>query len=202
MRLFFAALFVFAGLLVIGASAAERLPRAWSPWLMPTLLAALVGVAWRVFRRPGERWDGSVDSRAEALRLFTAGRIERRDLHAVRAFEIEATDGEGSHYVVELKDGACLLFNGQYLWDLEPFALGPWRKRRKFPCTELGVFQQRDGEVVHIDCGGEPLEPEHVAPAFSADERLELDLFGNSAVPLDRAYAELVREWVLERGRT
>jgi hypothetical protein len=97
--------------------------------------------------------------------LEAQGLVEPTDFRATRSFGVEEFEDEGLHYYLELKDGSVLFLSGQYLYDYEP---DPKLNRpRSFPCTEFTVRRhKRDGYAVGIDCRGEVLEPELMAPPF------------------------------------
>jgi hypothetical protein len=86
--------------------------------------------------------------------------LESQSFTAVRAWQAEEFEDEGSHYFIELADGSLLYLTGQYLYDYEP---------PRFPCTEFVIRRHRhERYVVDIACAGVVLEPHRIALPFTA----------------------------------
>lgn len=84
---------------------------------------------------------------------------------ADRAFRVDGRAGKGSHYFLELENGAGILhLCGSYLLEYEPIDGSP----RCFPCTNFTVRRHAAlGYVVDLICGGLIIEPEDEAPPYS-----------------------------------
>ncbi|MGZ5545108.1 MAG: hypothetical protein ACXWIU_10570, partial [Limisphaerales bacterium] len=73
------------------------------------------------------------------------GLLQHEKYEAMRAFQVEEFEDEGSQYFIQLKDGSTLFLCGQYLYDYEPVE-GSLKQSRKFPCTEFVLLRDnRDG---------------------------------------------------------
>jgi len=165
-----AGLFVVGGMfgLVLLLDAVNVL--AWLPvWLVGAFMGlALLGfgvVALGLFgQKPPDAPE--ITPEEHRRRLEAQGLVEPTDFRATRSFGVEEFEDEGLHYYLELTDGTVLFLSGQYLYDYEP---DPKSNRpRSFPCTEFTVRRhKRDGYVVAIECRGEVLEPEVMAPPFN-----------------------------------
>ena len=120
------------------------------------------------------------------------GLLLREKYEAVRAFQVEEFEDEGSQYYVELKDGTVLFLCGQYLYDYEP-ADGKFQAKRdrQFPCTEFTLLRDKENRwIVDVVCGGIVLEPECEAPPFGQKELPPSD----GKIIFSRSYHELKRE--------
>jgi hypothetical protein len=95
--------------------------------------------------------------------------LESQSFTAVRAWQAEEFEDEGSHYFIELADGSLLYLNGQYLYDYDLIDDDPERNQpRRFPCTEFVIRRHRhERYVVDIACAGVVLESEWVALPFT-----------------------------------
>lgn len=154
---------------------------------------AIAAAADYLFNRAEDRRIGRPSPAAEVERLRQLGVLVEREYRVRRAFTVEDT-GDGSQYVCELDDGACLLLRGQYLWNYEDPWPWPWRpKVLRFPSTHFVLYQVRSGGGVHIVCRGEELASEGVAPPFSVDEFLYQELFDGEVTRVERPYEELRR---------
>ena len=102
-----------------------------------------------------------------------AEELERRNLLAYthycidRAFRVDALNGEGPHYFLELEHGGILHLSGKYLYDYEPGDA----PMRFFPCTQFTVRRHAQlGHAVDILCDGLVIEPEAEAPCYSSQD--------------------------------
>ena len=101
-------------------------------------------------------------------------KLEAQHFRALRAFQIEEFEDEGSSYFLELEDHTVLL-SGQYPWNYNPED-----QPRIFPCTEFVVRRHAvKGYTLDIVCGGVVIEPEFAAPPFDVSD------FGTNAIPHD-----------------
>ena len=187
MRLLFASLFVFLGLIIAASLAVNVLPDNTPSWLLGAVssvaLILLCLAALRLFNPPGV---GPIIGQSQSDYIQE---LERKDLlvptsyRARRAFQVEEFEDEGSHYFIELEDGKVLYLCGQYLYEYEPIDDDPELKQgRRFPCAEFTIRKHREkGFVVDILCGGPVIGPDMLAPPFS-----EAD-FQNDRVPEDGA---------------
>jgi hypothetical protein len=199
-RLILAAVFVVVG--VAGAAAlAEAVGlerKAMLVVLVPAWLAVFAATYY-LFSSPEDRLSRPPRPAAEVERLRRMGALVEREFHVRRVFAVEDT-GDGSQYVCELDDGACLLLRGQYLWDYDDPWQWPWRpKVPRFPSTRFVLYQRPSGGVVHLVCRGEELAPEGVAPPFTVDEFLDQELFDGEVTLVARPYEELKRMLFDER---
>lgn len=167
-----AALFVLGGAFG-GVFLSLSLPRNYPAWLVNSiplcaLLASLV-VAVVLFNVPFVR----TAVPGERIRKLEAqGLVRSERYRALRAFQIEEFEDEGSHYFIELDDHTVLFLSGQYLWDYD--------RLRTFPCTEFVVRRHATkGYALDVLCGGAVIELEIIAPPFDADD------FGTGGIPVD-----------------
>ena len=111
---------------------------------------------------------GKFKSQAEYTQeLEDKGLLLSTDFKAIRAFQVEEFEDEGSYYFIELENGNVLYLNGQYLYDYELIEDGEYEQPKSFPCTEFTVRRHRDeGYVVDITCRGSLLECESMEPEF------------------------------------
>jgi hypothetical protein len=169
MKLLWAGLFVVGGMsglvvLLDSVNVLTFLP----VWLVGAFMAlALLGLGVVALGLFGQKLPALPDVSPEEHRrqLEARGLVEGTDFRATRSFGVEELEDEGLHYYLELADGTVLFLSGQYLYDYEP---DPKLNRpRSFPCTEFTVRRHKhDGYVVAIECRGQVLEPEVVAPPF------------------------------------
>ncbi len=98
--------------------------------------------------------------------LEDKGLLISTDYQAVRAFQLEEYEDEGSHYFVELADRTVLYLTGQNLYEYEPIDNDPeLNQPRRFPCTEFSLRSQRNEKgYIDIQCRGTVIEPEFVEP--------------------------------------
>ena len=101
--------------------------------------------------------------------------LRRRNLlisetfEARRAFGVAEAEDEGLHYFLDLGGGRTLYLGGQYLYDFEPISDDPdLNQPRLFPCTQFTIFRHKEERfVLDIQCLGDALEPELIAPPFN-----------------------------------
>ena len=125
--------------------------------------------------------------RDEIRKLEEQGLLTAAEFHAKRAFQIEELEDEGSHYFIELQDGAVLFLSGQYLYDYEV--------PRCFPCTDFVVRRHATkGFAVDVQCSGKTLEPEVIAPPLDEDVGLRPDAYQDGDVIRDLSYDALKAE--------
>jgi len=196
MRLLLAGLFVFMG---ISLSALFLLPieDSWHSSLLAgpvigVLFLLLCVVALIVFNPPGSPWLVS-DPEAYIRELEEKGLLAATDFRATRAFEVAEYEDEGSHYFIELEDGAVLYLNGQYLYDYEPVEDDPeLNQPRQFPCTDFTIRRHRkQGFVVDVICRGHVLEPETVAPPLDDPAYWQSVVLEDGHIIGDRSYDEI-----------
>jgi len=128
--------------------------------------------------------------------LDAAGLLRRQTFEARRAFVVGEFEDEGPHYCIELTDARVLYLNGQYLYDYEPITDEPeLNQPRMFPCTQFVILRHKDeGDVVHLECAGDPFEPEVAAATFPLEFLGRHDLEDGEIVP-DRSYESLKSEF-------
>lgn len=132
--------------------------------------------------------------------LESKGLLEIHNFTATRAFQVEEWDDEGSQYILELSDGSVLYVGGQHLYEYEPDDDPDNRQGRTFPCTDFTIRRHKTGGyTVEIECRGQVLEPECVAPPFTcgivADEFPE-----DGRVYTNLTYDELKSRLLQPRG--
>ena len=193
MRVIFAGLFVFGGLLA-GFLAIDRfLPKDLSPqWMgivMAILMLFLTGGALVIFNL-GRAMPKGTPPEEQLRELEEQGVLARTDFTAVRAFSVEEFEDEGLHFVIELKDGGILYLSGQYLYDC-----------KQFPCTEFTVYRHRDEDwVADIRCGGKAIETEALPFAFSKAHFKAGLVPEDGQIWRDRSYEQFKAELVKEYG--
>jgi hypothetical protein len=168
----------------------SHLPRSYPAWLVNSIplcaLLAFLVIAVVLFNVPSIR----TALPGERIRKLEAqGLVRSRPYRALRAFQIEEFEDEGSHYFLELDDHAVLFLCGQYLYDYDAED-----QPRTFPCTEFVVRRHATkGYALDVLCGGAVIEPEVIAPPFDADD------FGTDAISedgqiIDKTYDQLRAE--------
>ena len=175
LKLVGAALFAVAGAFG-GFCLSLWLPRSYPGWLLDSIplcaLFVFLVIAVALFNSsvvgtavPGEK----------IRKLESQGLVRSQPYRALRAFQIQEFDDEGSHYYIELDDRRVLFLSGQYLWDHDAED-----QPRTFPCTAFVVRRHATkGYALDVLCGGAVIEPEVIAPPFDADD------FGTEAIPAD-----------------
>jgi hypothetical protein len=201
MRLVAAGCFVFVGLLIMvnilgSLDLMERAPS----WVVGSGLAIfmllLIGIAqWSFNARGIDPMSGK--SAEEHLReLERSGLLESKDYRAVRAFAVVELEDEGSHYFLELADGSVLFLSGQYLYEYEGIDDDPGANQpRTFPCADFTVRRHKtEGYAIDIQCRGPVLEPEVLAPSFTAADYDGDRTPEDGQLITDRTYDEVKRE--------
>lgn len=146
--------------------------------------ATVTGILGMVVFNRGPKQGKTLSEQIDELR--TAGMLVSEPFTARRAFMVEEFEDEGIHYFVELEDGSVLFLSGQYLYDSE----------ERFPCTQFVVWRHRDQRyAVELECAGEVLEPEAVAPPFTEEEYASDRVPEDGRIMTDRTYDDLEREW-------
>lgn len=182
MRLLFAGLFVWMGILVAAGLAGLVLPNNTPPWLFGALVSVTsIPLCWAALWLFNKRPSSGKSQNDYIRELEQNGLLVPTGYRAKRAFQVEEFEDEGSQYFIELEDGDVLFLCGQYLYEYEPIDDDPeLNQQRRFPCSEFTVRRHRQkGFVVDILCGGAVIEPEILAPHFS-----EAD-FQNDRAPED-----------------
>jgi hypothetical protein len=198
MRVILAGIFIFASLLGAVVVLSElRIFEVLSPVIVGIgggiLLVCLCAGALMLFNR-GDTGASGLKTQEEQIRaLEKQGALVSTDFRAVRAIEIEEYEDEGSHYFIELADGAVLYLNGQYLYDYEELTDDPeLNQRRRFPCSEFTIRRHRtEGYVADIDCRGAVLEPEMTFPHFTRNDFREGRVPEDGEVLRNRNYDEI-----------
>lgn len=209
MRALLAAIFVFAVVLTEVEIVSKRYPNdTWPWWAGPTIIASMftaIIASLFLFNKSGLRPNISRKSLEEQLaELQEKGLLLNELFKARRAFQVEEYEDEGSHYFIELMDGAVLFVTGQYLYEYQEITDDPeLNQDRRFPCSEFRLQRHKEtGSVLNILCAGRVLAIECVAPPF------DKSAFKRGLVPEDgkvlrnRSYEDL--KWELmkpERDR-
>jgi hypothetical protein len=172
LKLVGASLFVVGGAFG-GLFLSLSLPRSSPAWLVNSIplcaLLVFLVIAVVLFNAPFVR---TAVPGEKIRKLEAQGLVRSQPYRALRAFQIEEFEDEGSHYYIELDDHTVLFLSGQYLWEYD--------RLRTFPCTEFVVRRHASkGYALDVLCGGAVIEPEIIAPRFEADE------FGTEAIPAD-----------------
>ncbi len=200
MRVLFAALFVFVGLLAGVAIYSSLLPKNPPTWLVGMVMVpfyfALLFAAFYLFNRPEARHIRAVDPNQFIKDLEERELLVEQSFNALRAFAVKEYEDEGSHYFVELADGGVLFLSGQYLYDYEPIEDDPDVKQpRQFPCTEFTVRRHKtEGYVVEIAHTGTVLEPECLAPHFNKKDFKQGLVYEDGQIVRDKTYDQVKRE--------
>jgi hypothetical protein len=208
MRAVLAGLFTFGGLLVCVSLAFHYFPNGFGPpWLMgicfALVLFGLAGTSLFVFNRQGYRPSLSSKSFEEQIaELESQGLLVSETFQATRAFQVEEFEDEGSHYFIELANGAVLYLNGQYLYDYEQIMDDPeLNQPRRFPCSRFTVRRHKTaGYVVDIACSGDVLRPEFVAPSFDKSDAKGRLIPEDGQIIRDRSYEQLKRVRLKGKG--
>ena len=151
MRLFLAALFVFAGLIlaiILFGGLIDRFPPLLTGTVMALLFLVLCGIALEVFNALPEKPSPPFVSPIPAVST---------DYRAKRALVVE--EEEEACYIIELEDGSLLV-----IWQ---FTLG-WDEEEEtipFPCTDFTVIRH-EGHIVAVDRRGQPIEADIASPNF------------------------------------
>ncbi len=172
MRLIIAAVLFFVCLFAVTSLIVAVLPANAPEWM--TGIALLVGIGCSLFlanklaNAPGTDFLGRPHAAETPEQLEQDGMLRTTEFRAIRAFQVEESKDEGSHFFIELSDGPVLYLAGRYLHEHEPIEFdGKTVQPREFPCTEFTIRRRRDdGSVVDVQCGGRVLEPEVVTPPF------------------------------------
>lgn len=194
LRLLGAALFVFvitSGLVVL---VSRLFPNAPSWPLVPLFLVAFFGAilaALVLFHGKWTRRRSEEEILADRFLLEQSGMLISEPYRAVRAFQAEEFEDEGSHYFLELENHSVLYLSGQFLYEYEPLK----EKPRRFPCTQFTIRRHKDdGFVVDILCSGEALELEMTAPSFSFDDFEKYSSMKEVQIIPDKSYDEIKAE--------
>ena len=167
---------LFLAVVGVGALLARAIVRAASSalpvlshpvwWIAPSCL-----LAWLLYRR-SSRWTGGPEFRRQVSRDLARGQLAVRQVEAIDAVSFEEVEDCGPCYVVLTRDGATILFDGQYL---EAY------RRRGFPWTS---FEIREAPESGVFFGfrrlGERLLPSARLPSLSFAERKALGSFNKS----------------------
>jgi hypothetical protein len=198
-RLLLAACFVYGGVLLavvlLGDSPVVRMPLLLGLTLA-LLLCVLVIAALVLFNR-GSAFPLHTASFDERLaELDAEGRLETTEYRATRAFQIAEFEDEGPSYFIELEDGSMLFLTGQQLYEYEETTDDPeLNQPRRFPCTEFTTRRHRvDRYLIDIVCRGDVLEPDVVAPPWSARDYKAGRIPDDGAVITDRTYDQIKEE--------
>jgi hypothetical protein len=191
-----AGLFVFTGLFAVVRLLDVFHVSAMAPALLVAagLAVVMVGLmaAALVLFNPRNPLAGVTPAGELARELEAQGLLTSRHFAVTRAFEVEEFEDEGMHFYLELSDGRVLFMSGQYLYDYEPDEDGG--HARRFPCDEFLVRRHRDeGYVVDIQCTGQPLKPELLAPPFGEDVWRQGALPKDGAIIVDATYDQVKR---------
>jgi hypothetical protein len=194
LRLLGAGIFVFASTIGVVFLLSKLFPNAPS-WLVPPVVllaffgAILAGVVFFHGKLPAGRSEAEIQ--ADRLQLEQSGMLISEHHRALRAFQVEESEDEGSHYFLELEDRSVLYLGGQFLYEYEPLN----KTTRMFPCTQFTVRRHRaNGFVVDILCSGQVLEPELIAPPFSLDDFEQLDSIAELQIIQDKSYDQVKAE--------
>ena len=207
MRVLLAGVFVFTVTLgLVGVIGWQYPDNNWPWWAIPSIVAAMLGsmiASLILFNMPG--YHPSMPGKT--IEEYVA-ELQEKDMlisepfTAKRAFQVEEFEDEGSHYYIELADGAVLYLNGQYLYDYEEITDDPeYNQPRRFPCTQFTIRRHKtEGYVVDIICGGDVLHPEIVALSFEESDMKRGLIPEDGQIFRDRSYEQLKHERVKGEG--
>jgi hypothetical protein len=190
MRVVFAGLFVFFGMVVgidlISYWWGDKEP-AWPGVVFVVIYIPLLIVAAYALFNQGVPKPWSPTPEEIARKLDEQGLLTKETLRATRALQLADYDNEGLSYLVELIDDGVLFLSGDYLYRIATHR----KDTRAFPCTEFTLQRDKqNGQVVDIVCGGTPLSPVIITSALPVN-------FAPAPVPedgqiiRDRTYDEL-----------
>jgi hypothetical protein len=194
LRLLGAGLFVFAFTVGILGLASWLFPNA-PPWcVIPMVLVAFFGsilAAVVLFHGKFTSRRSEEEILAYRLQLEQSGMLIAEPYRALRAFQMEEFEDEGSQYFLELENHSVLYLSGQFLYEYEPLN----EKPRRFPCTQFSIRRHKDdGRIVDLLCSGEILEPEITAPPLEVDELEKYDSIAYGQIIQGKSYDELKAE--------
>lgn len=191
MRVVFAGLFVFVGMVVgidlISYWWGDKEP-AW-PWVIFVgIYNPLLFVAAYVLFNPDVSKPWSPKPQDDARKLDEQGLLTKETLYATRALQVIDYDEEGPSYLLELIDGGVLFLSGDYL-----YRIATHRKHAgTFPCTEFTLHRHKQtGQVVDIVCAGTPLSPVIIPLALSDVYFTPASVPEDGLIIRDRTYDEL-----------
>lgn len=199
MRVTLAALFVIICQSIVVAIVFSLYPGQHLPWFFGPILVAiffvLLIIGSTIFN-VGQTHLFDVPKEEFIKGLEKKGLLDQQDFQAIRAFTIEEYEDEGTHYMIELRDGSVLYLSGQYLYDYEPIDDDPdLNQPRGFPCTDFTIKRHREeGYVVEIVRRGEVLEPECRAPSFDWKDLKNGTVPEDGQIFSDKSYEDLKRE--------
>jgi hypothetical protein len=196
MRVIFAGLFVFVGMVVgidlISYWWGDKEP-AWPCGIFVRII--FVGIyipllilgAYVLFNlgvpRPWNPTPGDV-----ARKLDEQGLLTRETLYATRALQVTDYDDEGPSYLLELIGGGVLFLSGYYLYRIAT----PRKDTGTFPCTEFTLQRNKQtGQIVDIVCAGTRLSPEIIPLALSDVNFTPAPVPEDGQIIRDRTYDEL-----------
>ncbi len=206
MRVLIAAAIFFIGVFAITSLIVAVLPENAPGWLTGVALLIAIGcsifLANKLANAPGTDFFGHFRAGETPEQLEKDGMLSTTSFRAMRAFQVEESRDEGSHFFVELANGSVLYLAGRYLHEHEPIEFeGRTVQPRDFPCTEFRVRRRLDdGSVVDVRCAGRVLEPEVVTPPFDENDFQGRALKDGDTIT-DRTYDELKAAMAARRGR-
>lgn len=194
LRLLGAGLFVFASTAGFVVLLCWLFPKA-PPWpVIPISLAGFFGsivAALVLFHGKWAHRRTEEEIFADRLRLEQSGMLISESYKALRAFQMEEFEDEGSHYFLELEDHSVLYLSGQFLYEYEPLK----KKSRRFPCAQFTIRRHKDdGFIVDLLCSGEILEPEMIAPPLKVDELEKYGSIADGQIIQAKSYDEIKAE--------
>jgi len=200
LQLLGAGLFVFFGLGLSIFFISRFFPDALPAWIVVPLLVGgfflFIFLAMVLFRGKGPRRISAEAYAARIRKLEKDGLLIPQTFRARRAFQVDEFEDEGSHYFIELVDGAVLFLTGQYLYDYEPVKGRTSTTRlRSFPSTEFTIRRHKEtGFAVDISCQGEVIEPEGLAPWFDEEDFRKQLIPEDGAILREKTYDQIKNE--------
>ena len=194
LRLLGAALFVFTFTFALIGVLSWLFPKvpAWLavPVILLAFFGSLVGAVVLFHGKLAHRRTEE-QMQAERDRLEDSGMLTHQSFRALRAFQLEEFEDEGSQYFLELEDHSVFYLSGQFLYEYEPSDERP----RRFPCTEFTIRRHKDnGYVVDLLCSGDVLEPEVTAAPLDVDELETYGAISDGQVIPGQGYDEVKAE--------
>jgi hypothetical protein len=194
LRLLGAGLFVFASTGVFIALLSWLFPNGPSWPVVPILLFAFFGsilAALFLFHGKWSHRRSEEEILADRLHMEQLGLLISEQYRALRAFQLEEFEDEGSQYFLELENHSVLYLSGQFLYEYEPLK----EKPRRFPCTQFAIRRHKEnGHIVDLLCSGEILEPEIMAPPLGVDELEKYGSIADGQIIHGKSYDELKAE--------
>jgi hypothetical protein len=184
---------VFLGFFSIVALVFRGLQYAMGSAQHPWWAIPAVALAVAVYVR-SKRWTGRGEKNELARADLAAGMVRYTVVEPAAVIEFEEFEDEGPSYLVESRDGAALLFCGQYLEVL---------KRREFPWSCFHIVEApRSGLFFKIKRAGDAIPVAATWPQLPYPLVKQVIGFQRQYVVLDETGRSLVRQFMDQYARS